>query len=253
MRQLLVPFGEIVGDRLPVPAEVRHRLDRVLRLAPGTALTLADGAGRRVQVRYHQEFFAVERREPTQPPPAVAVTLAAGLIKGDRWDWLVEKAAELGVDTLVPLACEHSVVRIDPGKAADKQARWQSIAQEAFEQCGRAHLCRVTAPMTVAQFVERCGGELRSQIAAFTCDEAMPALGLQRAVQQALAASQGIRQLVAVVGPEGGLSTTEWQCLDSAGFERVCLSRAVLRAETAGLAAALIVREALEPVLATQE
>lgn len=249
MRQLLVNFGEVLGDRLPVPAEVRHRLDRVLRLAPGTALTLADGAGRRVQVRYQQDVFVVEDTDPPQPPPAVAVTLAAGLIKGDRWDWLVEKAAELGVDTLVPLACEHSVVRIDPGKAADKQARWQSIAQEAFEQCGRAHLCRVSAPITVAQFVQQCGGELRPQIAAFACDEAMPALGLQRAVHRSLTASQGIRQVVAVVGPEGGLSAAEWQCLDSAGFERVCLSRAVLRAETAGLAAALIVREAIEPDL----
>ncbi len=246
MRQLLVSLGEITGDCLSVPAEVRHRLDRVLRLAPGTALTLADGAGRRVHVRYQQEVFQIDHVEPTQPLPAVAVTLAAGLIKGDRWDWLVEKAAELGVDTLVPLACDHSVVRIDPSKAADKQARWQSIAQEAFEQCGRAHLCRVAAPTTIAQFVHSLAGELPLQIAAFTCDEAMPPLGLQRGVQRALAASQEIRQVVVVVGPEGGLSAVEWNCLDHAGFERVCLSRAVLRAETAGLAAALIVRDAID-------
>ncbi len=240
MRQLYVPFGELAGERLAVPAEVRHRLDRVLRLGPGTALTLADGAGHRLQVSYQQDHFLIRQVLEPVLPPRVAVVLAAGLIKGDRWDWLVEKAAELGVDTLVPLACEHSVVRVDAGKASDKQARWQAIAIEAFEQCGRPWLCQVRAPQTVSQFLQHLG----TDTACFACDEAMPALGLGLAVQQA-AASQGICRVAAVVGPEGGLAAGEWHLLDSAGAKRVCLSRAVLRAETAGLCAAVIVGEAL--------
>lgn len=249
MRQLLIDFPAPSADgRLPdtwpVSRELRQRLERVLRLPLGAPLLAADGQGQRVAVRWQGTAFELAGPIERVPPPQAPFVLAAGLIKGERWDWLIEKTSELGVDALQPLACDHAVVRIDAAKKADKRQRWQSIAQEAFEQCGRDRLCRVAEPLTLPAWLAR----LPPQDAVLVCDERLPPLSLAEAAHEALQASPP-RALHVVIGPEGGLSAEEWQALDRAGAQRVRLSRQVLRAETAGLAAAVIVAELRERLL----
>lgn len=236
MRQLLLNIPQPLPSLWPVEPQVRHRLERVLRLASGAELLAADGRGHSVPICWKGNEVHVHGPLRTAPPPAFSLVLAAGLIKGERWDWLVEKAGELGVDELQPLTCDHSVVRIDPGKLADKTARWQAIAQEAFEQCGRPWLCQVALPRSLASWLRTLG----PADAVVACDEKVPPLTIAAAVQ-ALTAAGGVTRLAVVLGPEGGLSASEWQLLDGAGAVRVQLSGQVLRAETAGLAAAVIV------------
>lgn len=240
MRQLLTHLPDTAGERLATPPELRHRMERVLRLPVGAQLLLADGRGRTLPCSWGPEWLEVVGPMTVHPARQPQVTLAAGLIKGERWDWLVEKAAELGADDLQPLACDHSVVRVESAKAADKTARWQAIAQEAFEQCGRPWLCRVAPPVPLATWL----GSL-SATAVLVCDERMPPLALWDAVRAAAEASQAPGRLAVIVGPEGGLSQAERELLDSLEVTRVCLSNSVLRAETAGLAALTIVSAAL--------
>ncbi len=236
MRQLLLEIPQPLPSGWGIALPLRHRLERVLRLPAAAELMAANGRGRSVAIRWMGAEVQVSGRVQTAQPPAFSLVLAAGLIKGERWDWLVEKAAELGVDQLQPLTCDHCVVRIDPSKAADKTARWQAIAQEAFEQCGRPWLCQVTQPQSLAAWLQSLGpGD-----AVLACDEKLPPQTLGAAVQ-ALTATGRIQRVAVVVGPEGGLSAGEWQALDRAGAVRVQLSQQVLRAETAGLAAAVIV------------
>lgn len=249
MRQLLIDLPDpdaegALPPRWPIDRALRHRLERVLRLPMGAALVAANGRGLRVAVRWRGDEVELDGPVTLAPPAAVTWQLAAGLIKGERWDWLVEKASELGVDRLQPLACDHAVVRVEAHKGDDKRQRWQAIAQEAFEQCGRPRLCQVAAPLSLLQWLAR----LDAGDAVLVCDEALPPLGLAEAARAQLQARPP-RRLHVVVGPEGGLSAQEWQALDRAGAQRVCLSRQVLRAETAGLAAAVIVDGVREGLL----
>jgi 16S rRNA (uracil1498-N3)-methyltransferase len=249
MRQLLLDIPQPLSDGTlplawPISRDVRHRLERVLRLPVGAPLLAADGLGRRVPVRWLGAEVAVDGPVENSPAVVAPFVLAAGLIKGDRWDWLVEKASELGVDSLQPLACDHAVVRVDPNKSTDKRQRWQAVAQEAFEQCGRPLLCQVAAPLPLRQWLTRLG----PQDSVLVCDETLPALTLADAALPVFLA-QPPRRLHVVVGPEGGLSAEEWQALDRSGAQRVRLSQQVLRAETAGLAAAVIVAMVREGLL----
>lgn len=231
MKQLLVglPAGPL-PDRLEVDATTRRRLERVLRLAPGTILRLADGTGRRVQARWLGDAFQPVAEPEHAYEPGPELELAVGLIKGERWDWLIEKAVELGVASVAPLQLRHCVVRVGPEDTA-KVARWQSIAAEAFEQCGRPTLPTVRPPARLDRWLEGRQGLV------LVADERPGARPLAEILKQSLPA-----RLSLVVGPEGGLEESERQLLARHGVTFVNLSENVLRAETAALAAAVIVR-----------
>jgi 16S rRNA (uracil1498-N3)-methyltransferase len=233
MRQLHHPLPEgPIPAELDVDREVRHRLERVLRLPLGSLLTLADGTGRRVQVRWHGAHFRVEAAPTQAQARPTHIELAVGLIKGERWDWLIEKATEVGVDRIVPLQLEHCVVRVDAAKAVDKTARWQAIATEAFEQCGRDRLPEVSAPQRLEAWLDTLAG-----VTLAVCDERgapTPLLAL---------AGKHPQRLVILVGPEGGLTESERQRVLAAGAVPVTLGRDVLRAETAALVAVALARQ----------
>lgn len=233
MRQLHhpLPHGPI-PSQIEVLRDVRHRLERVLRLPAGSLLTLADGEGRRVQVRWHGAHFHVQGAVTELPARPTRIELAVGLIKGERWDWLIEKATEVGVDRIVPLQLEHCVVRVDPAKAEDKTARWQAIATEAFEQCGRDRLPRVLPPLKLEAYLQSLGDATLA-----VCDERgapTPLLDL---------AGKPASRLAILVGPEGGLAEAERQRVIEAGAVPVTLGRDVLRAETAAVVAVALARQ----------
>lgn len=236
MRQLLVDLPPDVAQPWPVPADLRHRLERVLRLADGATLQLNDGRGRRVAVQLVRGTFSpLGPIEPLTAPPH-ALELACGLIKGERWDWLVEKAVELGATRLQPLLCDHCVVQVDSAKAPAKVARWQSLANEALEQCGRPWVCTVAAPLRLAEWL---AVQARVGHTVYWCDEQGGAAALD---QQLLAARPA--SIVVAVAPEGGWSARERQALHDAKAQAATLSDAILRAETAALAALVMAQSA---------
>ncbi|MFT4242121.1 MAG: 16S rRNA (uracil(1498)-N(3))-methyltransferase [Acidovorax sp.] len=211
------------------PGAARHV--QVLRLQPGDALTLFNGAGGefeaavlhmgrssvRVQVGTHH---AVEREAPR------AIHLLAGITANERMDWLVEKAAELGVASITPLAAERSVLRLKGERADKKIAHWQAVAVAACEQCGRNRVPVVHGAADLAAWL---------RAPAVAAQRLLLSLREGTAPLRVAAAGQG--PVVFLSGPEGGLSGAEEDLALAHGFAPVTLGPRVLRAETAPLAA----------------
>ncbi len=225
MRHLLHALPDELTE-ITADSSVRHRLMRVLRLDDGAPLVLCDGAHRTQPVTWHGDRFAaagpVQLHEPVRPE----LYLAAGVLKGERQDWLVEKAAELGVDQFVPLLLDHGVVRVHD--RAEKQARWQAIADGALEQCGRTWRMHVTLPMTLTQWLPGAP--------SFFADET------GGASWRAVTGKHTTVPWRVAVGPEGGWSANERALLHHFAATAISLGPLVLRAETAGLTVAAIAR-----------
>ena len=224
--QLELASGSFV-DLPPGPA--RHAA-RVLRLAAGDGLTLFDGRGGeypavidsvvkdRVGVRLGQRQD-LERESPLD------LTLIQALQGGDKMDFTLQKAVELGVGTFVPVASRRSVVRLDADRAAKRLEHWQGVAVAACEQCGRNRIPRVEA----VQPLERALGQVAPGALRLAL---LPGAAVSLA---SLPLPAG--PVVLLVGAEGGLAPEEAEAALAAGFRAVSLGPRVLRTETAGLAA----------------
>ncbi|RIX74970.1 16S rRNA (uracil(1498)-N(3))-methyltransferase [Acidovorax cavernicola] len=229
-----VPLTAGASLALP-PGAARHV--QVLRMQPGDALTLFDGAGGEYAAtveRMGRSDVAVTVGAHTlvEREAARAVHLAVGMPANERMDWLVEKATELGVTSIQPLATAHGVLRLSGERAEKKRAHWEAIAVAACEQCGRNRV-------PVIHPVQSFAGWLSSTAAA---DMAATRLILSladgtRAVAAVAASTPTTQPALVLSGPEGGLSATEESDAIARGFAPVTLGARVLRAETAALAA----------------
>ncbi len=221
-------------DRLPAGGEVAlpdalaHHALRVLRLRDGEAVVLFDGSGGEVEARlavrgkavFAQlgEARAVERESPLR------IVLVQALASGDKMDWVVQKAVELGAHAVQPVQAERSVLRL-AGERADKRvAHWQQVAVAACEQCGRNRVPEIRPLQALASWLGAHRDALNYVLApggaAGFADEPEP---------------KDVVHLL--VGPEGGWSEVEIAAFDAAGCRPVRLGPRVLRTETAGLAA----------------
>jgi 16S rRNA (uracil1498-N3)-methyltransferase len=226
------------GAELPLPANASRHL-QVLRLQPGAPITLFDGRGgewsaevvdmgRKTVIARVLAHHAVERELAT------SVTLALGMPANERMDWLVEKATELGVGTIVPLVCERSVLRVAGDRAERKAAHWQAIAAAACEQSGRNRVPSIAPPMPLRGWLAACtvppGAERRLVLSLVP-----GARGVIGALAGATGSAAGT-PVIALSGPEGGLSPAELADAEAAGFNPITLGARVLRADTAPLA-----------------
>lgn len=229
------------GSPLDLPPQAaRHA--QVLRLQPGAEVTLFNGQGGewaarvvtmgkrdvQVQVGAHD---AAERELP------VAITLAAVVPAGDRMDFMVEKATELGVAAIQPLLSERSVLRLSGERADKRRAHWQAIAVAACEQCGRNRVPAVATPLALAAW-------LAALPPARPAQQARWLLGWRDAAPWRGATSDHNSVLV-LSGPEGGFTEAEEALARQLQFETICLGERILRADTAPLAVAAAL--ALEP------
>lgn len=224
--RFLINAVAVPGETVALPAEeAKHA--RVRRLGVGDVVALFDGAGR--SYTGHLESLSRERavvrvvdvlpeRDGESP---LALTLAVAMLKSDRFDWLVEKATELGVSGIHPFASTHTLAR--PSRA--RQARWRQIALGAAKQCGRSAAPAVAAPLDL-------GAVLALPAAArICCAEDGSGVSLARL---ALGAP---RSLLVIVGAEGGFSPDELSAARAAGCHLAGLGPRILRAETAALTA----------------
>ncbi|BAL23317.1 hypothetical protein AZKH_0981 [Azoarcus sp. KH32C] len=216
------------GGEVRLPDELAHHAVRVLRLRDGEMVTLFDGDGGETAAQLHvrgKECFAtlhgcnaVERESPLQ------LVLVQALASGDKMDWIVQKAVEIGAVAIHPVQAERSVLRLVDERAAKRVAHWQQIAIAACEQSGRNRVPEI-APIR----------GLREYLAdAHTARRLMfdPAAGGGLA---SLPKPDGAVHLL--VGPEGGWSDAELAACRSAGCTGIAIGPRVLRTETAGLAA----------------
>ena len=220
--------GTADGRAYIAGADALH-IAKALRMRPGEALTLCDGKGTDFDgvletVTDRQVTVRISASRPSQAEPTLAVTLYQGLPKGDKMDWIIQKAVELGVTAVVPVATRRSVARLE-GKADKKQERWQRIAAEAAGQCGRGMLPSVERPLSWSQALSRLSGE--------------PALvfyeGGGRPLRELVTPST--RRLSVFVGPEGGFDPEEIDAIRRQGGGVATLGPRIRRCETAPLAA----------------
>jgi 16S rRNA (uracil1498-N3)-methyltransferase len=234
-------------------ADASHHLLRVLRLAPGEALELFDGRGLRhagtlldVQARGASVAVGDGRDAGTESP--LSLGLAQALPAGDKMDWVVEKAVELGASVIQPLAARRSVLRLDPDRAARRVAHWRRIAVAACMQCGRDRVPEILEPLPLARWLASPapaavpGGSPPGPFAGASADraDAPPPLRLVLSPHGdgglgSLARPEGGAWLL--VGPESGLDDDEEAAARAAGWRPLRLGPRVLRTETAGLAA----------------
>lgn len=212
------------GGRATLAGDEARHLARVLRAKPGDTVTLFDGRGgawtaRVAAVGRDRVDLDVGDALPPNPPPRAAVTIAVALPKGDRQKWLVEKLAELGVESLVPLTTTRGVA--EATEAA--RARLERGVIEACKQCGRDTLMTIHAPASLADAIASAGAETTVLLA----DPAGPPLDEPPA-----------GATLVLVGPEGGFTPEEIDAATTRGARRVSLGRHVLRIETAAIAAA---------------
>jgi 16S rRNA (uracil1498-N3)-methyltransferase len=229
------------GDEVRLEGDLAHRLSRVLRLEAGAAVVLLDGSGLEYETRLNvvgpqRVTGTVLGRRPGRAEPRVRLVLYQSLVKGERFDWVLEKGTELGVAAFVPLLSRRNVVRAAPGRQG-RPERWHRVVREAAEQCGRCVLPEILSAKSLKEALSEAA-DLR-----LLPWEGEEALGLAAALRQARPALEAAeRPTVAVlIGPEGGFAVEEVALARQSGVQVVSLGQRILRSETAGIVAAAAV------------
>jgi 16S rRNA (uracil1498-N3)-methyltransferase len=224
--------GTIVG------AELAH-LRKVLRLGPGDRLTVFDDTGWEHEAVIRS--FSADRGDVDilrsyrpERESSLQLTLALGLTKGEKMDFVVEKATELGVQTLVPFISSYTVPKLNDRKIETRTERWQRIALSATKQCGRTLVPKI---LTLCEF-----RELVSQPWTDTLKLLLWEKEGQLTLKQVYEAEREARAILLVIGSEGGFSSEEADKAQQRGFKSVQLGHRVLRSETAALAALSVVQ-----------
>jgi 16S rRNA (uracil1498-N3)-methyltransferase len=226
-----------LGDDVVLLGAEAHHAATVRRVRVGEEVTIGDGrgvwlTGTCTAVSPKEVVVRVTARDDVaarQP----RIVLAQALAKGDRDELAVQAATELGVDEIVPWQAARSVSRWDAAKAEKGRARWETIAREAAKQAHRAWLPEVTRVVTTRDLADRAA-DADVLVLEPTADDALTGIALD-----------GGRDVVLVVGPEGGIAPDELAALQSAGARLVRLGATVLRTSTAGPAATAVVSAAL--------
>jgi 16S rRNA (uracil1498-N3)-methyltransferase len=219
--------------------EARHAHD-VLRLEKGDEVFVFNGEGHEyrcviAELTSHSATLNVlEEVSPASPESPLDLTLAVALLKGEKFDLVVQKATELGVTRLVPLITARADVRIrEPGDARKKADRWARIAFESAKQCGRAQLMLVDQPMNPDEFF-RSMTDVQMKL-TYTARDGDPHADLAKvAVMYA--------RIAAMIGPEGGWTDDELKQACANGCKVVTLGGRILRAETAAIAVATLLQ-----------
>jgi 16S rRNA (uracil1498-N3)-methyltransferase len=230
MPRFYCPQPLAAGAIVDLPEAVAHHLF-VVRMQPGDALTLFDGRGAQYRASLldsgkKRASARVEEHQAVDLELPYVLTLAQGLPEGSKMDWIIEKAVELGVAGIVPLAAQRSVVRLSAERAEKRHAHWQGVIVAASEQCGRNRLAQLAPLMDFERFI--------------ATQDAQPRILFSPRATQSLAdwaRAAGPQAATLMVGPEGGFSEQEEQTAIRAGALALSLGPRVLRTETAGLAA----------------
>jgi 16S rRNA (uracil1498-N3)-methyltransferase len=238
-RRFYVPPGTLDADRVPIDEALAQRFSKVLRLRPGDEVTLFDGSGPEAQVRFERLTqrggdAMVLRRFEGLPEPRVRINLYQSITKSDRFEWLLEKATELGVATFTPLITRRAVAKPEAG--GQKSERWRRIVVEAAEQCQRSALPEIATPQRFLDAIPAAGGVLLIPYEA--AGETAP--NIAEVLSREIDALFTLAEVSIFIGPEGGYEPAEVQAAVDAGAHVVSLGRRVLRSETAGLVAATL-------------
>lgn len=235
MHQFFVEPTQIQDKTIFITGGDVNHIKNVLRMSPGDEIAVRC-AGEDREYRCGIEAFAKEQvvcslrfiREEGVELPA-EVYLFQGIPKADKMELIVQKAVELGVRGVIPVAMQRCVVKLDEKKAAARTARLQGIAEAAAKQCRRALIPQVSKPLSMREALA-LAGEMDVKLLPYEL-----ASGMDRTRELLEAVRPGMKVAV-FIGPEGGFAEEEARLAEEAGFSLITLGRRILRTETAGLA-----------------
>ncbi|MCC7353934.1 MAG: 16S rRNA (uracil(1498)-N(3))-methyltransferase [Anaerolineae bacterium] len=232
MHRFFVEPSALAGDRAILSGSLAHQLLHVLRLRPGARILLLDGAG----WEYEAELISLEKRggevrllaqRAATGEPRTQVTLYQAVLRGPRFEWVLQKGTELGIAAFIPILTARGVAI--PKESETKLARWEAIVREAAEQAGRGRLPSVTMPVA---FADACAN-VKTEKALIAWEEERTT-GLRAALTES---GSGGTSWALFVGPEGGFTAEEVALARSCNVRPIRLGSRTLRAETAGIAA----------------
>ncbi|WP_431147217.1 16S rRNA (uracil(1498)-N(3))-methyltransferase [Pseudomonas alvandae] len=220
------------GDH-ELPEAQAHYIGRVLRMAEGDAVQVFDGSGqefrgtlaevgkKRVRVQLDEQFAG-------QPESPLRIHLGQGLSRGERMDWAIQKATELGVSEITPIFTERCEVRLKDERADKRLLHWRQVAISACEQCGRSTVPVIHPPLLLADWLKQAEAELKLVL---------------HPVADPLVSHAKPSTLAFLIGPEGGLSDAEVEQAKTAGYHAARLGPRVLRTETAPVVALAVAQQ----------
>lgn len=258
----------ITGDSISLPDEESHHLARVLRLRPGDEASVFDGEGNEYRCEVtdagkHSATLRIIEKLEDAVESSLDLTLAQAIGKGDKFDLVVQKATELGVERIVPLITDHTDVKIPQAQSERRVERWCRISLEALKQCGRRRLVQIESPASLDRVL--VSAKVPDKDIASTCIEDAGNLSKGGSVKQSAGsvtsslliglvpngemtlrevATQYDREfqhsVILLIGPEGGWSDRESDLMQKAACKLAHLGPRVLRTETAGIVAVAI-------------
>ena len=239
MPRFFLPQVNIHDGRGVVHGQELTHLMKVLRLRAGDFVTVFDNTGWEHEAII--ETLTSERGElkiveshPSDREPSIPINLAVGLTKGEKLDWVIEKATELGVTTIIPFSSNYTVPKLDGDKIQKRSERWRKIAVSAAKQCGRSRIPEVRSLCSFENFVRESWPETLKLI--FWENETDGSL------REMFEKCRETKSVLVAVGPEGGFTRGEVELANAQGFQSVHMGRRILRAETAAIAALAVVQ-----------
>jgi 16S rRNA (uracil1498-N3)-methyltransferase len=239
LTRVYIDAALIPGSFVELPPETASHLARVLRARSGDELILFNGDGREFNgaietVRGSRVSASVGDGRLVDRESPLAITLVQCVPRGDRMDFIVQKATELGVARIVPVLSQRSVVRLDKSQAESKAVHWRAVAVSACEQCGRNRLPTIEAAQPLLNYLGESSAGAGPRLVLEP--ESAPQMGTL-APGPGGAAGAAMTSAEIAIGPEGGFASEELEAFRVAGFSQVGLGPRVLRAETAAIAA----------------
>jgi len=234
-RRFYVSRDQILDRVAILPPDQAHHLHTVLRLTQGDEVELIDGYGTGYlgSIEMHGKAIRVVdlKKIAYSPLPTAILTLAPALIKSDKFEWMIQKATELGVHEIIPLRTRHCEIRLSEAKVEARLERWQRIARESAKQCRRLTIPRVRPAMAFSDFLQDecispCNKVLFSEKSSEPLD----------------GGSLAPERTILCIGPEGGWEEGELDAAAQAHFRIVSLGPLILRAETAALVAITLIQ-----------
>lgn len=240
---VLFVFPECIDQQIiVVTGDVLVHLRDSLRITVGETLWLNGGQGTKFRV----EITGVSKRavtarilETIQEPPRQTPCLILGqsLLKGEKMDWVIQKATELGVSEIVPIESQHSVVQLKADRVDHQLARWQRIALEAAQQSEQWRIPTVATPQSLsALLTSRATGTLTLMLVERREGNSLQMVNLPQ---------DPTDSILVLIGPEGGWSQEEARIAEQAGIQPITLGQHILRSETAAIAAISILQSRL--------
>jgi len=237
MHRFFIDPQQIVQKTVRFDDDQAHQIRRVLRLRPGDRVMTLDGEGQQYdvaleEVSHSRVYGLVVAAAEATGEPAVRLTLFQSLLKREKFEWILQKGTEIGVDTFAPVITRRSLVRDADDIKPERTIRWQRIIKEAAEQSGRGLLPRLRSPVPLEiAFTEGA-----------TYDRALIAWegSTRTSFREALSGSDAVETVALYIGPEGGFDPEEIRAATAGDIVAVTLGRRILRTETAAVVGAAL-------------